>query len=57
MISNTEPFINQYNWIEINFPSHKKDCKKFELNDKSIALNILYVLYNTERRTCLSVKT
>ena len=33
---------------EINFPSHKEDWKKFERNNKSIALNILYIPYNTE---------
>ena len=33
---------------EINFPSHKEDWKIFERNNKSIALNILYVPYNTE---------
>ena len=42
------PFIDQYNWKEINFPSHKKDWKKFESNNKLIALNNLYVPYNTE---------
>ena len=44
-----KPFIEQYNLKEIDFPSHKKDWKKFELNNKSIALNILYVPYNTEK--------
>ena len=39
-------FINQYNWKEINFPSHKKDWRKFESNYKSIALNSLFVSYN-----------
>ena len=38
------PDIDQYNWKEIDFPSHKKDWKKFELNNKSIALNILMFL-------------
>ena len=42
-------FIDQYNWKEINFLSHKKDCRKLELNNKSIALNILYVPYNTKK--------
>ena len=42
-------FIDQYNWKEINFPSHKKDWKKFKSNNKPIVLNILYVPYNTER--------
>ena len=44
-----KPFIDQYNWNEINFPSHGKDWKKFESNKQSIALNILYVPYNTEK--------
>ena len=47
-ISNLQPFINQYNWEEINFPAQKQDWKKFELNNKTIALNILIVSYNTE---------
>ena len=46
-VSKIKPFINQYNWKEIDFPSHGKDWKKFELNNKSIALNIFYVPYNT----------
>ena len=28
---------------DIHFPSHTNDWKKFELNKKSIALNVLYV--------------
>ena len=39
-ISKMKPFIDQYNWNEIDFPSTGKDWKKFELNNKSIALNI-----------------
>ena len=41
-LSKVKPFINQYDWSEINFPSHVNDWKKFELN-MSIALNVLYV--------------
>ena len=48
-ISKIKPFIDQYNWKKIDFPSHGKDWKKFELNNKSIALNILYVTYNAEK--------
>ena len=40
------PFINQYNWSEIDFPSHQKDWNKFETNNKSIALNILHIPHN-----------
>ena len=29
-ISKIKPFIDQYNWKEINFSSHKEDWKKFE---------------------------
>ena len=47
-ISNIKPIIDWYNWQETEFPSHKKDWKNFELNNISIALNILYVPYNTE---------
>ena len=48
-ISKIKPFIDQYNWNKIDFPSHGKDLKKFELNNKSIALDILYVPHNTEK--------
>ena len=41
-------FFEQYNWKEIDFPSHKKDWKKFKENNKSIAFNILYLPCNTE---------
>ena len=29
-ISKIKPFIDQYNWKEIDFPSHSKDRKNFE---------------------------
>ena len=32
-----------------NFPSHSRDCTKFEQNNKTITLNILFVPYNTEK--------
>ena len=48
-IAKIKPFIDQYNWKEIDFPSYSKDWKKFESNNKSIALNILYVPYNTKK--------
>ena len=49
IIPKIKPFIDQYNWKEIDFPSHGKDWKKFESNNQSIALNILYVPHNTEK--------
>ena len=47
-ISNIQPFIDQYNWEGIEFPAGIKDWKKFERNNKTIALNILYVPHNTK---------
>ena len=48
-ISKLKPFINNYNWKDIEFSSHSKDWRKFECNNKTIALNILYVPYNTKK--------
>ena len=48
-ISKLKPFINNYNWKDIEFPSHLKDWRKSECNNKTIALNILYVPYNKEQ--------
>ena len=50
-ISKLRPFINNYNWNDIEYPSHSKDWRKFECNNKTIALNILYVPYNTKQIT------
>ena len=47
-ISKIKPFIDQYNWKDIDFPTTSKDSKKFELNNE-IALNILYVPHNTRK--------
>ena len=47
-ISKIKPFMEQYNWKEIDFPSTSKDWKKFELNNE-IVLNILYVPHNTKK--------
>ena len=55
-VSKIKPFINQYNWNDIDLPSTGKDWKKFESNNKSIALNILYVPHNTEK-ICLAYKS
>ena len=41
--SKLKPFIYNYNWKGIEFSSHSKDWRKFECNNKTIALNILYV--------------
>ena len=46
--SKIKPFINQFNWKEIDFPASFNSWKKFESNNKSIALNISYVPYNNK---------
>ena len=46
-ISKIKPYISQYNWKDIEFPSHQKDWTKFEEN-KTNAINILFVSYNTK---------
>ena len=47
-ISKIKPFIEQYNWKDIDFLSTSKDWKKFELKNE-IALNILYVPHNAKK--------
>ena len=45
-----KPFIDNYDWKNIEFPSHSKYWKKLEQNNKTIALNILFVQLNTKQR-------
>ena len=40
-ISKIKPFLNSINWKNINFPPQEQDYKTLEMNNKSIALNIL----------------
>ena len=48
-ISNIEPFIDKYNWKDIDFPSRIKDRKNFEQNNEIIALNIFDLSHNTKQ--------
>ena len=48
-VSKVKPFIDQYNWNDIDFPSTSKDWKKIELNNELITLNILYVPQKTTK--------
>ena len=47
-ISKLKPYINKYNWEGINFPAGSKEWQKFEQNNDTIALNILYAEKNTK---------
>ena len=47
-ISKLKPYINKYNWEGINFPAGSKEWQKFERNNKTVALNVLYIPHNTK---------
>ena len=49
-ISKLKPYINKYNWEGIEFLAGPKDWIKFERNNKTIALNILFIPHNTKTR-------
>ena len=47
-ISNIKPFINQYNWEDIDIPLHQKDRKTGKsFNKIIIQLLLIYYLYHT----------
>ena len=48
-ISKLKPYINRYNWEGIGFAAGPKDWKKFERNNRTIALNILFIPQNTKQ--------
>ena len=48
-ISKIRPFIDQYNWKDIDYPATSKDWKKFEQNNESIALNFYTCLIILEK--------
>ena len=47
-ISKLKPYINKYNWKGIKFPERPEEWMKFERNNKTIAVNILFIPHNTE---------
>ena len=47
-ISKLKSYINKYNWKGIKFPVESKEWKKFERNNKTIALNILFIPHITK---------
>ena len=46
-ITKIEPYINNFNWNNINFPATKQDYKNFEINNLVIGLTI-YQINNEE---------
>ena len=55
-MTKTKAFINKYNWKGIDFPSEKDNWKKFEKNNVTIALNVLYTK-KEKNISCLCSKT
>ena len=47
-ISKIEPFIKNLNWGNINFPPQEQDHRTFDMNNKSVALNVLIALNNKD---------
>ena len=47
-MSKLKPYINKYKWEGIDFPAGPKEWQKFERNNKTIALNILFIPCNTK---------
>ena len=47
-ISKLKPYINKYNWEGIDFRAGPKKWQKFERNNKTNALNILFIQRNTK---------
>ena len=41
--------MSQYEWKNINFQATSKDWKKYEQDNKTITLNILFVPYNIKQ--------
>ena len=48
-VTKIKSFIDNYNWNDINFPATRKDWNRFELNNKYVAFNILYVPFGTKK--------
>ena len=44
------PFFDHHNWKKLNYPSHKSDWNEFKKNNKTNALNILYVPHNNKSK-------
>ena len=42
-VSNIKSFLNKYKWKRINYPPKIDDCKTFEKNNLTIALNNMYI--------------
>ena len=46
-----KPYISKYNWEGIDFQAGPKEWQKFERNNKTIALNILFIQRNRKTKS------
>ena len=46
-ITKIKPYVNNFNWNNINFPPTNQDYETFEINNKNISLNIYQ--FNNEK--------
>ena len=49
-----QSFIDEYNWEAINYPLEKYDLNKFERNNLTIALHVLYAMKEKQYPSCVS---
>ena len=49
-ISKLKPYINKYNWKGVKSPAGTKEWIKFERNNKTIALNLLYICHIIQKQ-------
>ena len=54
-IPQIKPFINKYNWEEINFPSEKYDWKRIEKNN--LKLQLMFCMLKKKKYILLVFKT
>ena len=47
IITKIKQYTNNFDWKNVNFPPQEQDYKTFEMNNNSIAINILYVPSDT----------
>ena len=47
--------MNKYNWKGIKFPAEPKEWKKFERNNKAIAL-IIYTTQQKNNKGCIQIR-
>ena len=47
-ISKLKPYINKYNCEGIDFPAGPEELQKFERNNKTVAINIIFIQRNTK---------